>query len=251
MKKMSKQNRISALLIAIIMIIALLAVDIPNGMSKVNATVPPHYPYPDPVVHIQGHVQNIGWQTITNKGFAGTTGKSLRLEAIKIGIMKGYFVDNGTNSQMDGLYEGNITVSAICGNPKKSLSIKTVQAKCGEMSRVCGTTGLSQPIIALSFKLSGEIDRFYNISYRVYVQNKGWKPWVSNGVFAYGDDYPQIEAIEVKLEGKLKAPHYPLEPDPIPDPIIPPKPIDGEDRPSSTEFIQASSQNNTFKISSK
>ena len=229
---MRKLNRISAILITMAMLIAMMAVNIPNGMSKVNATMPPYYPYDDPEVHIQGHVQNIGWQGVSKKGFAGTTGKSLRLEAFKIGIMKAPYEEDETNSQHDGLYEGHVFVNVICGTGKNRVGIKQVRANCGEMSNVCGTTGQSQPIYAVSLSLDGEISRYYDIKYRIHVQNEGWKPWVKNGVITKGNKYQPIEAIEVELERNRIAPHYPLYPDPIPvpDPPTPnPFPIGGDD----------------------
>ena len=38
----------------------------------------------DPVADIQGHVQNLGWGGWTQVGVVGTTGRSLRLEAIQV-----------------------------------------------------------------------------------------------------------------------------------------------------------------------
>ena len=38
----------------------------------------------DPVAEIRGHVQNVGWQAWTVSGVVGTTGRSLRLEAIQV-----------------------------------------------------------------------------------------------------------------------------------------------------------------------
>ena len=222
---MRKLNRISAILITMAMLIAMMAVNIPNGMSKVNATMPPYYPYFDPTIKIQGLVKNLGWHDVTNKS-AGTPGRSLNLEAFKIGIFN-YVDEDGLDN---GLYGGQIDVNVIGFDSKNRVFTKQVITNCEIMSKVCGYEG--DTLYALSIALKGELKSYYDIKYRIYVRNEGWKPWVKNGVITKGNKYQPIEAIEVELERNRIAPHYPLYPDPIPvpDPPTPnPFPIGGDD----------------------
>ena len=189
MKKMSKQNRISALLIAMVMIIAMLAFDIPNGMSMTKAESSTKYPYKDPSIHIQGLIQNNGWQQISNDGIAGTTGRTLKLEALKIGVFNN--VDKDGNK---GKYEGQIEVRIIGFDSRNCVYTKQAIVNCDSMSNMCGLEGGS--IYSISISLKGEIKSLYNIKYRVHVQNLGWQPWVMNGEYAFGQNKKQMEAIE-------------------------------------------------------
>ncbi|MBR6404201.1 MAG: hypothetical protein IKS48_12515 [Eubacterium sp.] len=236
MKKMCKKTKIISLLLALIILFMMLAVYKPNGISTVHATVPPYYPYPDPIVHLQGHVQNIGWMDETTEGLIGTTGKSLRLEAFKIGIMPNN--DPDIYIPREGSYEGELRATVIGYTSTGGVYKDYIIVKCGEMSKQCGTVGKSQPIAAISLELKGEIKNYYDIEYRVHVQDEGWKPWVKNFEFAKGSKYQRIEALEVRLVRNKRAPHYPLiiDPIPVPEPYPPIIQQDGRE-PDTNSFI--------------
>lgn len=140
-------------------------------------------PYRHPLVYYRTHVQSIGWQDKVYDGkLAGTTGKGLRVEAIKLGV--------DTNT-----YSGSISVQA---------HVQTY----GWMSPVsdyatAGTTGQSKRVEALRIKLSGELANKYDVYYRVHVQDFGWLDWAKNGIDAGTTGYAKrIEALQVVLVAK-------------------------------------------------
>jgi uncharacterized protein YjdB len=47
--------------------------------------------------------------------------------------------------------------------------------------KTSGTTGKSKRLEALSIRLTGELASYYDIYYRVHLQNVGWLAWVKNG----------------------------------------------------------------------
>ncbi len=104
------------------------------------------------------HVQNIGWQAWRNNNvISGTSGQSLRLEAVQI------------KSNIAGL---GVTYSAHVQN-------------IGWQSWVSdgatgGTSGRSLRVEAFKIKLTGNQAGNYDIYYRVHVQNFGWLGWAKN-----------------------------------------------------------------------
>ena len=133
----------------------------------------------------QTHVQNIGWQGFVKDGaMSGTSGKSLRLEGIKIKL--------DTNNITGGI-EYRTHVQNI-GWQK--------YVKNGAMS---GTSGKSLRLEAIQIKLTGDISKKYDVYYRVHSQNFGWMGWAKNGESAgtAGFGY-RLEGIEIKLVEKNK-----------------------------------------------
>lgn len=126
------------------------------------------------------HVQDIGWQSWKQNGeMSGTTGKSKRLEGIKI--------------QLDNI-DKNIGI-------KYSTHIQDIGWQSwkqnGEMS---GTTGQSKRLEAIKIELTGEIIDYYDICYRVHAENLGWLDWAKNGENAGSAGYSyRLEGIEIKL----------------------------------------------------
>lgn len=126
------------------------------------------------------HVQDIGWQSWKQNGeMSGTTGKSKRLEGIKI--------------QLDNI-DKNIGI-------KYSTHIQDIGWQSwkqnGEMS---GTTGQSKRLEAIKIELTGELIDYYDIYYRVHVENLGWLDWAKNGENAGSAGYSyRLEGIEIKL----------------------------------------------------
>jgi peptidoglycan/xylan/chitin deacetylase (PgdA/CDA1 family) len=163
-------------------------------------------PLADPRLSYAGHVQNIGWQSFTeanNGNFAGTTGRSLRLEALILRLYKGG-------------YEGGISVETHVQNIgwQAAVSETTVIAEnlfsgINSSDKIAGTTGKSLRVEAVKIKLTGEIGDKFDIFYRVHVENVGWTAWTSNGQAAgtEGISY-RMEGIEIKLlpKGSANAP---------------------------------------------
>ncbi|GKU31670.1 N-acetylmuramoyl-L-alanine amidase [Clostridium folliculivorans] len=129
-------------------------------------------------VKYSGHVQNVGWQGYSSNGAdAGTSGKGLRLEAIKIELM----------------------------NPSAGMNIK-YQAHVQnlgwqnwvENGQVSGTTGSGLRVEAIRIQLENVPG--YDIEYQAHVQDIGWQDWVGNGEIAGTTGRGlRIEAIRIRL----------------------------------------------------
>ena len=135
-----------------------------------------------PTIEYRAHVQNIGWMgTVKNGAMAGTTGKSLQLEALQIKLKSG-----STNM---------IEYRAHVKN-KGWLSWVT----SGETA---GRTGESRRMEAIQIKLKNSYAKKYDVYYRVHVAYAGWLGWAKNGERAGSVGYGlAIEAIEIKLVKK-------------------------------------------------
>lgn len=136
-----------------------------------------------PTVNYQTHVQNIGWQGVVKNGeIAGTSGKNLQLEAIKINLS-------------DGALDGNIEYSTHIQN----IGWQDYKAN-GALS---GTTGKNLQLEAIKIKLSGDVSRYYDVYYRVHIQDKGWLNWAANGASAGSQAASKhLEAIQIKIVRK-------------------------------------------------
>ena len=134
------------------------------------------------------HVQDIGWQKYVSNGeMAGTSGKSLRLEGIKIKL---------ENQE----YPGNIEYRTHIENIGWEANFK----KNDEMS---GTSGKSLRLEAIEIKLTGEISNHYDIYYRVHAQDYGWLGWAKNGEKSGTAGYAKrLEGIEMVLVDKGETP---------------------------------------------
>lgn len=134
---------------------------------------------PSASISYQAHVQNVGWMNpVTNGQTAGTSGKSLRVEALRFTITGD--VKGAVQCQA---HVQNVGWQGLTSNP--------------------GTTGRSLRVEAIRLMLTGDVSQWYDITYRVHVQNKGWMSWVSNGAIAGTSGQSlRIEAIEAKLSAK-------------------------------------------------
>ena len=133
------------------------------------------------------HVQNIGWQEATNDGkMSGTSGRSLRLEAIQIRL------DNQK-------YTGNIEYKTHIQN----IGWESSYRKNGQLS---GTRGRSLRLEAIQIRLTGKMATKYDIYYRVHCQEFGWMGWAKNGQSAGSAGYSyRLEGIQILLVEKGKA----------------------------------------------
>lgn len=137
------------------------------------------------------HIENKGWTEWLQEGqYAGTTGESLRLEAIVIEGVDEYRVHIENQGWSEWVKEG----------------------------QVAGTTGKGLRIEAIEIK--GK-----DINYRVHVQNTGWLNWAVSGEMAGSTGYGlRVEAIQLILnneplqaEDKRKSFVAPAKPVPVPN----------------------------------
>lgn len=137
----------------------------------------------EPGVQYNVRVENSGWQeTMENGEFAGTEGKGLKLEAIKISLIN----------------MGDVSV-------KYQAHVQDVgwQSWKSDGQRAGMADGQSKRIEAIKIQLEQSED--YSIMYRVHIQNIGWQSWKSDGEIAGTEGQSlRIEAIEIKVVDKIK-----------------------------------------------
>lgn len=137
----------------------------------------------NPSVQYKAHVQNVGWQSWKKDSeIAGTTGQSLRVEALKINI-------EGFDSSVSIKYQVHI----------QNIGWQSWKTN-GELA---GTEGQALRLEALKIKLVSADD--YSIMYRTHVENIGWQDWRYDGEIAgtEGMSY-RIEAIQIKIVKKTQ-----------------------------------------------
>ena len=135
-----------------------------------------------PTVAYSTHIQKQGWQDYKTDGeLAGTEGKALRLEGIKIKI------------------EGDKNLGIKYSTHIQGIGWQDYKTD-DEMS---GTEGQAKRLEAIKIELTGEDAGKYDIYYRVHAQHLGWLDWAKNGEEAgtSGLAY-RLEAIEIKIVEK-------------------------------------------------
>lgn len=136
----------------------------------------------DGACEYQTHIQNVGWQDWQSDGIvSGTTGRSQRLEGIKI---------------------------KISDYPNLGVTYQTHIQNIGWQNWVSdgaegGTTGRSLRMEAIRINLIGTEAEKYDVYYQVHVQNRGWMSWVKNGELAgtEGLSY-RMEALRIMIAPK-------------------------------------------------
>lgn len=125
------------------------------------------------------HVQNEGWQDWKYDGvMSGTSGKSLRLEGIKI--------ETVNNANLGIEYATHV----------QNYGWQDFKAN-GAMS---GTSGESLRLEAIRIRLTGTDAANYDIWYHVHAQNVGWMGWAKNGADSGTAGYGyRLEGIEIKI----------------------------------------------------
>ena len=151
--------------------------------NVINDTTSSNIEFKENSVLYTTHVQDVGWQKYVKDGeMAGTTGRSLRLEAIKI--------------KLKDTTDGNIEYRTHIQN----VGWGTIFKKNDEQS---GTSGMSLRIEAIEIKLTGKISEYYDVYYRVHAQGFGWLDWAKNGEQAGTAGYSyRLEGIQIKLVKK-------------------------------------------------
>jgi|GEM_PF-5387018 len=113
-------------------------------------------------VRYSAHVQNIGWQKEVKDGaLAGTSGRSLRMEALKVSVALPSGVAGGVEYRSQVQNDGWL--------------------KWVRDGALCGTSGRSLRVEAFQMRLYGDAALQFDIYYRVHVQNIGWMGWAKNG----------------------------------------------------------------------
>lgn len=134
-------------------------------------------PYVSNLVTYQTHVQSYGWQSnVADGATSGTSGKSKRLEGIKIknttdvsGSVR-YKVHCQTYGWMDWVSDGALA----------------------------GTTGQSKRLEGICIELTGELAEKYDVYYRVHCQTYGWLDWAKNGEQSGSEGLAKrLEAIQI------------------------------------------------------
>lgn len=129
-------------------------------------------------VSYRAHVQNIGWQASVSDGAtAGTTGKSLRVEAL------------------------SMSLSGVSGSIRYRAHVQNVGWQDWQSDgQTSGTTGRSLRVEAVQIELTGDVASDYDVYYRTHVQNRGWTSWVKNGATSGTTGQSlRIEAVQVLL----------------------------------------------------
>ena len=134
------------------------------------------------MIKYQTHVQNIGWQGEKADGeMSGTTGQSLRLEAIKI--------------QLSSSIDGGIVYKTHVQDYGWKNFVTNGQAS--------GTSGQAKRLEAIQMQLTGNAMNQYDLYYRVHAQNFGWLGWAKNGESAGTAGYSyRLEGIQIVLVPK-------------------------------------------------
>jgi uncharacterized repeat protein (TIGR02543 family) len=141
-----------------------------------------------PAINASAYVQNRDWTLMNaNNGVLGTTGKSLRLEAIRVRV---------TSSISGGVeYRSHLQGS----------DWEKTWARDGMTS---GTTDESRRLEAVQIRLYGKMKNKYDVYYRVYASGYGWMAWAKNGEKAGTQGMKRrAEAVQIALVKKgSKAP---------------------------------------------
>ncbi len=160
-------------------------------------------------IYYSVHTQKYGWTKWTKglseeddtngtAGWCGTNGLSIRVEAIKIKLVK-----KGDAAPSDSGSFSYLTKSDLGG-----VSYSGHQQTYGNLSQVSngavlGIIGQSKRLEGISISLSGGTVSG-NIEYRAHLQSTGWQSWKANGTLAGTvGQARRLEAIQIKLTGEI------------------------------------------------
>ena len=134
----------------------------------------------------RAHVSNVGWQgTVADGATAGTTGRGLALEDLKLSLDSSDYSDGSAvqiDAHVSGIgWQGWDTPSASEG----------------------GTTGQGRAVEAVRLRLTGSLAKDYDVYYRVHASNIGWMAWAKDGEEAGTTGMScSLEAVQIKLVKK-------------------------------------------------
>ncbi len=145
------------------------------------------------MVNYTTHVQTYGWKsTVSNGVMAGTSGLGKRLEGIKISL-------SNTDHSGGIAYTTHVQTYGWQGDVDDSGTWK----KNGEMA---GTSGEGKRLEAICIKLTGNMEGYYDVYYRVHIQTYGWLGWAKNGAPSGSEGLgKRLEGIQIVLVKKGEA----------------------------------------------
>ena len=131
----------------------------------------------------RSNVQKKGWLPYVYNGkVSGTSGESLRLEALQIQLR---------NQQFEGNIMYNVHVQNIGWQGWKI------------NGETAGTIGKDYRLEAIRIKLTGILETEYDVYYRLHVQNVGWMGWAKNGEDSGSAGYSyRVEGVQIVLVKK-------------------------------------------------
>lgn len=136
------------------------------------------------------HVQTYGWQSAVSNGLvAGTSGLAKRLEGIKISL---------SNTDHSGGIAYTTHVQTYGWQQDVNDSSNWFQN--GDMA---GTSGQAKRLEAICIKLTGNMEKYYDVYYRVHIQTYGWLGWTKNGAASGSEGLgKRLEGIQIVLVNK-------------------------------------------------
>ena len=136
------------------------------------------------------HVQTYGWQSAVSNGLmAGTSGQAKRLEGIEISL---------SNTDHSGGIAYTTHVQTYGWQQDANDSSNWFQN--GDMA---GTSGEAKRLEAICIKLTGNMEKYYDVYYRVHIQTYGWLGWTKNGAAAGSEGLgKRLEGIQIVLVNK-------------------------------------------------
>lgn len=172
-----------------------------------------------PDIRMRAHVQNVGWQgwqTVKADGKnaiqLGTAGRALRLEALAVSVksagkIKRTSVDEAGNSiEEETVLSGTVQMRAHVQNVGWQ---NWVSADSSDKT-MAGTQGRALRVEALQLRLTGDLEKYFDIYYRVHAQNVGWMDWAHSGEAAGTEGCSlRLEALQIMLvpkDGSVAAP---------------------------------------------
>lgn len=209
------------LLVCLVFITSVAALSVPSSKSFAAAVSAPSVIY-------DAQVQNIGWQKdpnntavwFNNGQEAGTNGRSLRMETLKIALQ----LPTGLSGNV--IYDAHVQ-NIGWQNAAAPLSVNNPQtlkptSEWFSNGAAAGTVGKSLRMEAFTAQLTGQIANYYDIIYDSHVQNIGWQAapnlyamqsnpqavasetkWFKNGQEVGTNDRSlRMEALEIKLVPK-------------------------------------------------
>lgn len=135
-----------------------------------------------PALTLQVHVATLGWMNpVGNGGVAGTTDRSLAIEALKLNVS-----------------------SSVSGGIEYSAHVQDVGWQgWASNGNVAGTVGRAKRTEALKIRLTGDLSNYFDVWYRAYCQDFGWLDWASNGQPAGTSTIGcRVESVQVKVVPK-------------------------------------------------
>lgn len=184
-------------------------------------------------IQYRAHVATLGWQPWQSSGAtAGTTGRSLPVEAIQLRLVKRATPAAGAShtsysAQVQNIgWMASVQDGATAGTTGRSLRMEALklQVTGGQYAgsvvyrahvqnvgwqasvsdgAIAGTVGRGLRMEAVQINLTGDLAAHYTIRYRAYVQGVGWQAWVTDKQTAGTTGQAlRVEAIQIALVAK-------------------------------------------------